>query len=225
LAATKPPLVPLSPQRARLQFERVLGLGAGAGAPPFRNVSDLPIVAPPPPAIPVLPGRPEDLAAMDGNSHLKRTRHRDVAATATLPPGYSDFELGPDAPRLFAVSGHSRVFRNRCVPCAPSCRVTNFASGIVPLLFCSKRPAPSCSGAATPRRCGNSSRRLMLGWSSVLVFVTALNPICLCFLTAIEFERGFFGKSKASVLYVSYYIILSNRRASRLCVPAHRFQM
>ncbi|KAJ7834146.1 hypothetical protein B0H14DRAFT_3462267 [Mycena olivaceomarginata] len=113
LAATKPPLVPLSPQRARLQFERVLGLGAGAGAPPFHNVPDLPIVAPPPPAIPVLPGRPEDLAAMDGNSHLKRTRHRDVAATATLPPGYSDFELGPDAPRLFAVSGHSRVFRNR----------------------------------------------------------------------------------------------------------------
>ncbi|KAJ7787123.1 hypothetical protein B0H14DRAFT_3505923 [Mycena olivaceomarginata] len=97
LAATKPPLVPLSPQRARLQFERVLGLGAGAGAPPFHNVPDLPI----------------DLAAMDGNSHLKRTRHRDVAATATLPPGYSDFELGPDAPRLFAVSGHSRVFRNR----------------------------------------------------------------------------------------------------------------
>ncbi|KAJ7763243.1 hypothetical protein B0H14DRAFT_3510699 [Mycena olivaceomarginata] len=113
LATTKPPLVPLSPQCARLQFERVLGLGAGAGAPPFHNVPDLPIVALPPPAIPVLPGRPKDLAAMDGNSHLKHTRHRDVAATATLPPGYSDFELGPNAPRLFAVSGHSRVFRNR----------------------------------------------------------------------------------------------------------------
>ncbi|KAJ7872477.1 hypothetical protein B0H14DRAFT_2570214 [Mycena olivaceomarginata] len=118
LAATKPPLVPLSPQRARLQFERVLGLGAGT--PPFRTAPDATIAAsdsPPPPTIPARvtdsPGWPEDLVIMDGNSHLKRTRDRDVAAAAALPPGYSDFELGPGAPRLFAVSGHSRVFRNR----------------------------------------------------------------------------------------------------------------
>ncbi|KAJ7894415.1 hypothetical protein B0H14DRAFT_2559199 [Mycena olivaceomarginata] len=118
LAATKPPLVPLSPQRAHLQFERVLGLGAGT--PPFRTAPDTTITAsdsPPPPTIPARvtdsPGWPEDLATMNGNSQLKHTCDRDVAAAATLPPGYSDFELGPGAPRLFAVSGHSRVFRNR----------------------------------------------------------------------------------------------------------------
>ncbi|KAJ7865155.1 hypothetical protein B0H14DRAFT_3443119 [Mycena olivaceomarginata] len=130
LAATKPPLVPLSPQRARLQFERVLGLGAGASH--LRSAPNPPIAVgdPPPPPAGDSPPPPADssrlpaylAASMDGNSHLKRTHCEDAAITGTSAPEYTDLDPGPSVlpaeslkrePRLYAVSGHSCMFRDR----------------------------------------------------------------------------------------------------------------
>ncbi|KAJ7793025.1 hypothetical protein B0H14DRAFT_2623295 [Mycena olivaceomarginata] len=126
LAATKPPLVPLSSQRARLQFERVLGLGAGAS--PLRSAPNPPIAVgdPLPPPAGDSPPPPADssrlpaylAASMDGNSHLKRTHCEDAAITGTSAPEYTDLDPGPSAPpaeslkrapRLYAVSGHSLI--------------------------------------------------------------------------------------------------------------------
>ncbi|KAJ7676318.1 hypothetical protein B0H14DRAFT_3536863 [Mycena olivaceomarginata] len=111
LAATKPPL-----------FEHVLGLGAGAS--PLRSAPNPPIPAgnsPPPPAD--SPRLPVYLAAsMDGNNHLKRTHREDAAITGTSASEHTDLDPGPSVlpteslkrePCLYAVSGHSRVFREK----------------------------------------------------------------------------------------------------------------
>ncbi|KAJ7321577.1 hypothetical protein DFH08DRAFT_889157 [Mycena albidolilacea] len=130
LAATKPPLVPLSPQRGHLQFERVLGLGAGAS--PLRSAPNPPIAVGNPPPLPAgdSPLPPADssrlpaylAASMDRNSHLKRTHCEDAAITGTSAPEYTDLDPSPSAPpaeslkrapRLYAVSSHSRVFRDK----------------------------------------------------------------------------------------------------------------
>ncbi|KAJ7795925.1 hypothetical protein B0H14DRAFT_3552768 [Mycena olivaceomarginata] len=116
LAATRPPPVPLSPQRARLQFERVLG--PGAGTRPLLEAQNSPFVVSDPSPSSDLDRR----MVMDGNDHLKRSRSLQ-ANVGGAPPTYSDFdnsEPGPSTPvgmknepRLYAVSGHSRVFRSK----------------------------------------------------------------------------------------------------------------
>jgi hypothetical protein len=116
LAATRPPPVPLSPQRARLQFERVLG--PGAGTRPLLEAQNSPVIVSDPSPSSGLDHR----VVMDGNDHLKRSRSLQ-ANVGGAPPAYSDFdnsEPGPSTPvgmknepRLYAVSGHSRVFRSK----------------------------------------------------------------------------------------------------------------
>ncbi|KAJ7826467.1 hypothetical protein B0H14DRAFT_2595789 [Mycena olivaceomarginata] len=120
LAATRPPPVPLSPQRARQLFDRVLGLGAGSPPPSMvktraepaspGNGNPAPTATAPqtPPITP--PQTPARIAAFDGYAHIPTTR------LSGLPP-YTDvqeFEMR-QAPALYAVhaNGHNRVFNNR----------------------------------------------------------------------------------------------------------------
>jgi hypothetical protein len=111
LAATRPPPVPLSPRRARLQFERVLGPQAVAR--------------------PLLEAH-NSLIAIGDSPPSSQRNHRPCNNVACAPPAYSDFDgsqpgfdgsqPGPSTPsvermekepRLYAVSGHSRVFRSK----------------------------------------------------------------------------------------------------------------
>ncbi|KAJ7862670.1 hypothetical protein B0H14DRAFT_3444608 [Mycena olivaceomarginata] len=120
LAATRPPPVPLSPQRARQLFDCVLGLGAGSPPPSMLkmraepaspgNGNPAPTATAPqtPPITP--PQTPVRIAAFDDYAHMPTTR------LSGLPP-YTDareFETH-QAPALYAVhtNGHNRVFNNR----------------------------------------------------------------------------------------------------------------
>jgi hypothetical protein len=120
LAATRPPPVPLSPQRARQLFDRVLGLGAGSPPPsmaktraepaPLRHSNPAPTATAPqtPPATPSKTAA--RIAACDDDARIPTTR------LSGLPPYtyVQDFEMC-QAPALYAVhaNGHNRVFNNQ----------------------------------------------------------------------------------------------------------------
>jgi hypothetical protein len=120
LAATRPPPVPLSPQRARQLFDRVLGLGAGSPPPSMfktrteptspGNGNPAPTATTPqrPPITP--PQTPAHIAAFDDHAHISITR------LSGLPP-YTDARgcETHQAPALYAVhaNGRNRVFNNR----------------------------------------------------------------------------------------------------------------
>ncbi|KAJ7896324.1 hypothetical protein B0H14DRAFT_3425682 [Mycena olivaceomarginata] len=94
LAATRPPPVPLSPQRAQQLFDRVLGLASFNG--------NHPTSAP--------PQTPACIATFDDHAHVPTTR------LSGLPPYTSVQELETrPAPALYAIhaNGRNRVFNNR----------------------------------------------------------------------------------------------------------------
>ncbi|KAJ7674279.1 hypothetical protein B0H14DRAFT_3537468 [Mycena olivaceomarginata] len=97
LAATRPPPVPLSPQRARQLFEP----RAGAGGWVTAAFSASPITPPQTPA---------RIAASNDHTHVPTIRHPGLPAYT----GMQDFETRQD-PGLYAVHahGHNRVFNNR----------------------------------------------------------------------------------------------------------------
>ncbi|KAJ7834693.1 hypothetical protein B0H14DRAFT_3461855 [Mycena olivaceomarginata] len=119
LAATRPPPVPLSPQRARQLFDRVLGLGAGS-PPSFVKTRAKPTsygdnkpasTVTTPQAPPVTPPQtPTCIAALEDYEHVSTSR------LSGLPPytGVQEFETRP-APALFAVhaNGCNRIFNDR----------------------------------------------------------------------------------------------------------------
>ncbi|KAJ7812658.1 hypothetical protein B0H14DRAFT_3478699 [Mycena olivaceomarginata] len=112
--------VPLSPQRARQLFDRVLGLGAGSPPPSMfktraeptspGNGNPAPTATTPqrPPITP--PQTPARIAAFDDHAHMPITR------LSGLPP-YTDARgcETHQAPALYAVhaNGRNRVFNNR----------------------------------------------------------------------------------------------------------------
>jgi hypothetical protein len=114
LAATRPPPVPLSPQRARQQFERVLGLGAGTPPPPFvTNAGSQssaagdarPMTMPSPPQTPRYTG-----------TFLEHAHQRTCQLQVHLPAYAEVGDLeAVEAPGLYAVhaGGRNRVFNNR----------------------------------------------------------------------------------------------------------------
>ncbi|KAJ7803079.1 hypothetical protein B0H14DRAFT_3487822 [Mycena olivaceomarginata] len=108
LAATRPPPVPLSPQRARQLFDRVLGLGAGSPPPSIQRSASLNGNPQAPPITP--PQTPARIAAFDDYAHVPTTR------LSGLPPYTSVQELETrPVPALYAIhaNGRNRVFNNR----------------------------------------------------------------------------------------------------------------
>jgi hypothetical protein len=120
LAATRPPPVPLSPQRARQLFDRVLGLGAGSPPPSVARMraehaslsGDRPsLPATTPQASPITPPQtPARIAASNDHTHAPTTQHPGLPAYT----GVQDFETHQD-PGLYAVHAHgyNRVFNDR----------------------------------------------------------------------------------------------------------------
>ncbi|KAJ7832529.1 hypothetical protein B0H14DRAFT_2591981 [Mycena olivaceomarginata] len=96
LAATRPPPVPLSPQRARQLFDRVLG--AGAGTPPFALRKGPP------------PQTPPSAETLLEEAHRRTSRLQGL-------PAYSDVQVSGEgeAPGLYAVhaGSYNRVFNDR----------------------------------------------------------------------------------------------------------------
>jgi hypothetical protein len=114
LAATRPPPVHLSPQRAHQQFEHVLGLGAGTPRPPFMLKAgpqsstasdDRPMAMLSPPQTPQRTGM------------FLEHAHKHTYQLQIHLPAYA--EVGDleavEAPGLYAVhaGGRNRVFNNR----------------------------------------------------------------------------------------------------------------
>ncbi|KAJ7304693.1 hypothetical protein DFH08DRAFT_903250 [Mycena albidolilacea] len=112
LAATRPPPVPLSPQRARQLFDRVLG--AGAGTPPFALWKGLsrPIasVDAEPATMPGPPQTPPSAETLLEEAHRRTSRLQGL-------PAYSDVQVSREgeAPGLYAVhtGSYNRVFNDR----------------------------------------------------------------------------------------------------------------
>jgi hypothetical protein len=120
LAATRPPPVPLSPQRARQLFDRVLGLGAGSPPPsvvkmraehtspsddrssPTATATQASLITP--------PQTPARIAASNDYMPPPTTRLSRLPACT----GAQEFETR-QAPALYAVHahGHNRVFNDR----------------------------------------------------------------------------------------------------------------
>ncbi|KAJ7719763.1 hypothetical protein B0H14DRAFT_2642889 [Mycena olivaceomarginata] len=119
LAATRPSPVPLSPQRARQLFDRVLGLGAGSPPPSIAKTrakptsgNDQPVSTVTTPQAPPItpPQTPARIAAFDDHAHVPTTR------LSGLPPYTSVQELETrPAQALYAVhaNGRNRVFNNQ----------------------------------------------------------------------------------------------------------------
>ncbi|KAJ7809277.1 hypothetical protein B0H14DRAFT_3759971 [Mycena olivaceomarginata] len=111
LAATRLPPVPLSPERARQQFERVLGLGAGMPPPPFMVTAASHSCAASPMT---MPSPPQTLRRT--GTFLEHT-HQHTCQLQVHLPAYA--EVGDleavEALGLYAIhaGGHNRVFNNR----------------------------------------------------------------------------------------------------------------
>ncbi|KAJ7849711.1 hypothetical protein B0H14DRAFT_3452403 [Mycena olivaceomarginata] len=112
LAATRPPPVPLSPQRARQLFDRVLG--PGAGTPPFAlwKGPSRPIASADaePAAMPSPPQTPPRAGTLLEHARRRTSQLQDL-------PAYSDVQVSGEgeAPGLYAVhaGSHNRVFNDR----------------------------------------------------------------------------------------------------------------
>jgi hypothetical protein len=120
LAATRPPPVPLSPQRARQLFDRMLGLGAGSPPPsvakkrvehafPSDNRPSPTATAP----------QASLITPLQTPAHIAASNDYTPTPTTQLsgPPAYTgvqEFETR-QAPALYAVhvNGHNHVFNNR----------------------------------------------------------------------------------------------------------------
>jgi hypothetical protein len=112
LAATRPPPVPLSPQRARQLFERVLGPGAGTPPPSPPKASSQPTATSDGPA--TIPSPPQ--TPLRTGTFLEHAHQRTCQLQLRLP-AYAEVEglEGCEAPWLYAVraGSHNRVFNNR----------------------------------------------------------------------------------------------------------------
>ncbi|KAJ7751848.1 hypothetical protein B0H14DRAFT_3601961 [Mycena olivaceomarginata] len=111
LAATRPPPVPLSPQRARQQFERVLGLGAGTPPPPFMAKAGPQSSTASDDRPTTMPSPPQTLRRT--GTFLEHAHQRTCQLQVDLP-AYA--EVGDlEAVKLYAVhaGGRNRIFNNR----------------------------------------------------------------------------------------------------------------